>query len=144
MNELIILLKFIQKKYEQVSKKWLKNDKYYSLNMKTSQVHNIYHDKNLLLYVFSYRDFINDITININNDIQTLNLKNTVNTRVKALNSIQDKIEKYENKEEKGRIPIKKCLNDIFVCVELLESHRTACVELLCRYAHFAAEPELV
>ncbi len=39
---------------------------------------------------------------------------NTVNTRVKALNSIQDKIEKYENKKESGKIPIKKCLNDIF------------------------------
>ena len=37
-----------------------------------------------------------------------------MNTRVKALNSIQNKIEKYKNKKESGKIPIKKCLNDIF------------------------------
>ena len=99
MIELDMLINFIEKKYEQVSNKWTKNDKYYSLNMKTSQVHNIYNDKNLLLYVFNYRNFINDIVININNDIESLNLNNTINTRVKALNSIKDKIEKYENKK---------------------------------------------
>ena len=58
--------------------------------MKTKRVENIYNDEKLLLYVFNYRAFINENTVNITDDIQGLNLKNTVNTRVKAL--IQYKI----------------------------------------------------
>ena len=82
--------------------------------MKKSRVENLYNDEKLLFYVFNYRTYINEHTINITKNIQNLKLVNSVNTRVKALNSIQDKIEKYENKKESGKIPIKKCLNDIF------------------------------
>ena len=114
MDEIKKLIDFIEKTYLKISKDWTKDDKYHPLNMKTSRVENIYNDEKLLLYVFNYRTFINEHTINITDDIQGLGLLNTVNTRVKALNSIQDKIEKYENKKESGKIPIKKCLNDIF------------------------------
>ncbi len=114
MDEIKALIDFIEKTYLKISKDWTKDDKYHPLNMKTSKVENIYNDEKLLLYVFNYRAFINEHTINITDDIQGMNLINTVNTRVKALNSIQDKIEKYENKKESGKIPLKKCLNDIF------------------------------
>lgn len=114
MDEVKKLIDFIEKKYTEISNSWTKESKYHPLNMKASRVENIYNDEKLLLYVFNYRTYINENTINITEDIQSLNLTNSVNTRVKALNSIQDKIEKYENKKESGKIPIKKCLNDIF------------------------------
>lgn len=114
MDEIQILINFINKTYNTISKGWTKDSKYHPLNMKKQRVENIYNDEKLLLYVFNYRAYINEHTINITKDIQNLGLSNSVNTRVKALNSIQDKIEKYENKEESGKIPIKKCLNDIF------------------------------
>lgn len=114
MDEIKKLIEFIEKSFIKISKDWTKDSKYHPLNMKKSRVENIYNDEELLQYVFNYRTFINEHTINITDDIQGLNLINTVNTRVKASNSIQDKIEKYENKKESGKIPIKKCLNDIF------------------------------
>lgn len=46
--------------------------------------------------------------------IDKLKLKSNVHWRTKALNSIQYKIENYEKKQEKGKVPLKKCLNDIF------------------------------
>lgn len=114
MDEITTLIDFIKKIYLKISNDWTSDSKYFPLNMKTSRVENIYNDEKLLQYVFNYRNFINEHTINITKDIQNLNLINTVNTRVKALNSIQDKIEKYENKKESGKVAIKKCLNDIF------------------------------
>lgn len=114
MDEIVKLIDFIEKKYLEISIEWTKDDRYYPLNMRLNRVEHIYNDEKLLTYVFNYRTFINEYTINITDDIQELGLTNTVNTRVKALNSIQDKIARYENKKEQGKIPIKKCLNDIF------------------------------
>ena len=48
------------------------------------------------------------------NSIQGLKLNSFVSCRVKALNSIQYKIENYKKTHENGKIPIKKCLNDLF------------------------------
>lgn len=114
MDEINILINYIQKKYDEVSNGWKKDIKYYPLNMKSSRVENIYKDEKLLEYVFNYRNYISENTASITQDIENLNILSSVNTRVKALNSIQDKIEKYEKKKEEGKIPIKKCLNDIF------------------------------
>lgn len=87
---------------------------YYPLNMKTKRVEDIYQDETLLNHVFSYRNFINDNIADVVEIIQTKQFKNIVNTRVKALNSIQYKIQNYELNHENGKIPLKKCLNDIF------------------------------
>jgi len=114
MNEVYKLIEYIMLMHNKINDMWKKSNDYYPLNMKTCRVHDIYNDEKLLFYVFNYRNFINKHTINIIEDIQTLKLNNSVDTRVKALNSIQDKISKYENKKEKGKIPIKKCLNDIY------------------------------
>ena len=64
--------------------------------------------------MFRQYNFINDNISDVVTSIQDLHLKSNVNTRVKAYNSIQYKIQNYEMNHEKGRIPLKKCLNDIF------------------------------
>ena len=114
MKEIEILIQYILKKYEEINDSWKNDEKYYYLNMKTIKVENIYDNEELLVHIFNYRNFINENTINVMKDIQNLKFKNRVNTRVKALNSIQNKIEKFEKKKERGKISIKKCLNDIF------------------------------
>lgn len=114
MDEIYRLIDYINSKHEEINDLWKNSDEYYPLNMKSCKVHDIYINENLLFYIFNYRNFISENTINVVDDIQNLSLINTVDTRVKALNSIQDKIEKYENKKEKGKIAVKKCLNDIY------------------------------
>lgn len=114
MDELKKLILFIQLKYEEISEEWTKNDKYFPLNMKKFRVEDIYKYESLLLYVMNYRNFINERAVELINSIQTLDDKNIVRCRVKNLNSIQYKIENYEKNHENGKIPIKKCLNDLF------------------------------
>lgn len=114
MDELNKLINLIQKKYDEINEKWTKEPNYSPIHMKKNRVEDIYKDESLLLQVFSYRQFINDNTSDIVNEIQNQNFVNRINTRVKALNSIQFKIQNYEYNHENGKIALKKCLNDIY------------------------------
>lgn len=90
-----------------------KNEKYIPMNMKRKKVDNVYNDENLLLYVFNYREFINNYFIDFVQKLQNFNISYTISSKVKSLNSIQYKIENYNRNHENGKIPIKKCLNDL-------------------------------
>lgn len=114
MGDLENLIAFIQMKHGEINNEWEKSDKYVPLNMKKNKVENIYKDESLLSYVFNYRNFINDHAVELIGSIQNLKISCPVNSRVKALNSIQFKIENYEKNHEDGKVPIKKCLNDLF------------------------------
>lgn len=114
VQELKKLITLIQQQYDLINKKWLDDENYYPLNMKKKRVEDVYNDETLLQYVFNYRKFINDNVAEMVKLIQSKNFENVVNTRVKALNSIQYKIHNYELNHENGKIPLKKCLNDIF------------------------------
>lgn len=57
--------------------------------------------------MFRQYNFINDNISDVVTSIQDLHLKSNVNTRVKAYNSIQYKIQNYEMNHEKGKIPLK-------------------------------------
>ena len=114
MNELDKIISVIMESYNEINKKWQQTDKYQSLNMKKIKVDDVYNDESLLAYVFKYREFINDNVSTVVNSIQKCNFENIVNSRVKAYNSIQYKIQNYESNHENGKIPLKKCLNDIF------------------------------
>lgn len=114
MYELTKLIKLIQLKFNDINEKWIEDSNYFPLNMKKKRVEDVYKDESLLLYVFNYRQFINDNVSDIVNEIQTQHFTNVVNTRVKASNSIQYKIQNYEHNHADGKIALKKCLNDIF------------------------------
>ena len=71
-------------------------------------------DADLLNRVWRYRSLINDELVRIMFDIQTIEFeKSSVTSRVKAQNSIEYKIENYCNNHENGKIPLKKCMNDL-------------------------------
>lgn len=114
MIELANLIDLIQSQFDAINEKWEQSSDYFPLNMKRKRVEDIYIDESLLHYVFNYRKFINDNIIDMVNIIQEKEFSNVVNTRVKALNSIQYKIQNYELNHENGKIAVKKCLNDIF------------------------------
>lgn len=104
----------IQKEYEEINNKWILSNDYVELNMKKIQVDDVYKDETLLLHIFNYRIFINDNISEMMENIQKKFFLNTVNTRVKSTNSIQFKIQNYVRNHENGKVPLKKCLNDIF------------------------------
>lgn len=114
MYELTKLINLIQIQFNNINDNWIKESSYFPLNMKKMRVEDVFKDESLLLYVFNYRKYINDNVSDIITDIQEQNFINIVNTRVKALNSIQYKIQNYEYNHEAGKIALKKCLNDIF------------------------------
>lgn len=114
MYELKKLINLIQMQFDTINHKWETSSDYLPLNMKKKRVEDIYKDESLLLYVFHYRKFINDNIADMVETIQEYQFFNVVNTRVKALNSIQYKIQNYELNHESGKIALNKCLNDIF------------------------------
>ena len=114
MDELAKLIELIQVKFNEINDKWTREPNYFPMHMKKKRVEDIYKDESLLLHVFSYRQFINDNTSEVVDVIQNQKFTNAVNTRVKALNSIQYKIQNYEHNHEDGKIALKKCLNDIY------------------------------
>ena len=67
--------------------------------------------------IFNYREFININNVQLVIDFQKFNSNySKISTRVKAKNSIEDKITRYTKGSEHGdgKIPINKCLNDLF------------------------------
>ena len=113
MIELEKLINFIIKKYDEINLEWEKNENYNQLNMKKIQVADVYIDKEKLNYIFNYRNFINDKFPYIFSELQQIGFLSNVTSRVKALNSIQYKIENYKLNHEDGKIPLKKSLNDL-------------------------------
>lgn len=114
MVELQKLINLIQTKYDYINEKWKNSMNYFPINMKKKRVDDVYNDENLLLYIFDYRNFINENIADMVSMLQNQGFLNVVSTRVKALNSIQYKIQNYELNHENGKIALKKCLNDIF------------------------------
>ena len=114
MTELNKLILLIQSEYEKINNNWHCDISYFPLNMKKIRVNDVYNDDVLLMHIFFYRSFINDNISEMIKKIQQENFSNIVNTRVKAINSIQYKIDNYKLKHEDGKVALKKCLNDLF------------------------------
>ena len=61
MLELQKLISLIQMKYNNINEKLQNSMNYFPINMKKKRVEDVYNDENLLLYIFDYRNFINEI-----------------------------------------------------------------------------------
>lgn len=115
LEELDVLIIFIEQEYKRLSNKWKKSDLYEEINQKKKLVKDIEHDNNILTTILNYRLFINENHLDIKLEFNRLNLKSEVNSRVKAQNSIEYKISNYmTNKHNYGEIPLNKCFNDLY------------------------------
>jgi len=118
-NELIKLIREIQKEYLTINDTWKSSSFYKKINMRKALVKNAYQNQDILSYAFDYVNFLNEY-VELGFKFQGV-VDYTINTRVKAKNSIQSKIEKYVQRKENGEIPLNKCLNDLFGVRIILE-----------------------
>lgn len=111
-EDLAILIVAIQAEYDRICKLW--DGEEISINLKKKLVIDARNNPDILNGILKYRSIINDEMVNIIFNIQGLNYKNSsVISRVKAQNSIEFKIDNYINNHENGKIPLKKCFNDL-------------------------------
>ena len=127
LNELENFITFIQTEYIQFNKKWQNSDYYTKINLKDNLVVDLSKNEEILNTVFNYREFINENNIKLFMNFKQFNTENSkVNIRTKAKNSIEYKIKNYIENHEDGKVPINKCLNDLFgiriICTEPIEN----------------------
>lgn len=109
------LIHFIQTEYIEFNKKWNISNYYTKINLKKYQVCNLLENIEILNTIFNYRELINENNIQLSLDFKQFNNeKAKVNIRTKTKNSIEYKIRNYIQNHENGRIPINKCINDLF------------------------------
>ena len=123
LEELKKLIEFIQFEYKEFNNKWKNSGNYVKINLKNNEVRDLLENKEMLETIFNYREFINENNIQLVMDFKQFNTeKSKVNIRAKTRNSIEFKIKNYTLTHENGKIPINKCLNDLFgiriVCTE--------------------------
>lgn len=126
LDELESLISFIQTEYIQFNKSWQNSNYYTKINLKNNLIVDLSENEEMLNTVFSYREFINENNIQLLMDFKKFNTKNAkVNIRTKAKNSIEYKIKNYIENHEDGKVPINKCLNDLFgiriICTKPIE-----------------------
>lgn len=126
LEELDKLINFIQKEYLEFNEKWKQSSYYAKINLKNNLVCDLLSNEIMLNIIFSYREFINENNIQLVMDFKQFNNEiSKVNIRTKTKNSIEYKIKNYNENHENGKIPIEKCLNDLFgiriICTERLK-----------------------
>lgn len=101
--------------HHSISDEWLNTCKNL-VNLKKRLVSEIELDGEIYRNVIDYSRYLNVRSQEIIQDLASLKLNEgcCISQRIKAENSIQDKIRRYKTRKEQGKIPIKKCLNDLF------------------------------
>lgn len=125
LKELDKLINFIQTEYIEFNEKWQNSSYYSKINLKKNIVCDLLDNELMLNTIFNYREFINENNIQLLMDFKQFNSENAkVNIRTKTKNSIEYKIKNYIETHENGKVPIEKCLNDLFgiriICAEEL------------------------
>lgn len=111
----------------ELSSLWKEKNKDSLFNQKKTTVANAFVRKEIYEQITEYRNFINlqfesSILDEIIKDLKTNNLCKSFESRIKNLNSIDNKLTIYTNTQlhEYGKGPINKCFNDLlgmrFVC----------------------------
>lgn len=115
LEELNILLDSIKAQYKQLYLEWKQSELYVPINQRKKLVKDIKNDNEILNVILDYRLFLNENHLDIKIAFDKLNLQSEVNSRVKAQNSIEFKINNYmTDKHEYGEVALNKCLNDLY------------------------------
>lgn len=113
LEDLGKLIQVIQNNYERICSMWDSTNQN-AFSLKKELVCDTITNADILNRVFEYRSLINDQLAYIVFDLDKINYVNSsVTSRVKAQNSIEYKLNNYCTNHENGKIPIKKCLNDL-------------------------------
>ncbi len=114
LNNYIDTISYIIQKHKDITEEW---DSYCAsngiepFNQKKMQVIDLVESDELFDNVKKYLSFLIQNTIDVSEHLED----NNIRYRLKTLNSVESKIFKYVyNNVEKGRVPVLKCLNDIY------------------------------
>lgn len=112
-DDLSKLIAAMQNQYNYICNIW-KTKTQTTINLKKKLVSDIKKDNNMLNSIKTYQMFIERYFPRIFFSLDAIEYKNSeIFGRVKTRNSIEYKIDNYCKNHENGKIPIKKCLNDL-------------------------------
>lgn len=112
-DELKDLLDHIQLIYTEITDEWLDRTST-ATNLKRFQVADIALDGEIYKSILDYVQFLNEKSAEISLPL-SFDCSLQITTRVKAQNSIEYKIQNYKTEQhEFGKVPINKCINDLF------------------------------
>ena len=107
------LVDVVQKNYNRICDIWTERADT-NINLKKKLVIDAQKNAEISKAILKYRSIVNEELVQIMFELQDEEYEKALVTgRVKAQNSIEYKIDSYVLHHEEGRIPIKKCLNDL-------------------------------
>ena len=108
------LTNMIIRVHDRVSDEWVQfseKNRIVLFNQKSTKVVDI-DEKNLMPIIKQYTSFLNN-RIEVT-QFDSTDKEFTINNRIKIANSIEEKYDDYLKREEKGKVSINKCFNDLF------------------------------
>lgn len=112
-DDLDIVITYICQQHQKQNEVWKQSTAYVSMNLKKKLVSHIVETPQVMSNIVRYLSFLSEVSTEIELD-NTLFKVSTYNARVKHINSIETKINRYYNSPElNGKSPINKCLNDL-------------------------------
>lgn len=123
IEDLSTLIEYIDSTYNKVTSKWCKDRTL--IHQKRNLVRDIELGNDIYNNIIAYHAFINDENPEIS--FKAPELQSAIRFRVKNTNAIEYKIQRYKNSKEHlfGKIPINKCLNDLYGARIIIDSGLT-------------------
>ena len=101
--------------YNTINESWGKMDSFNSINLKKKSIADIQKEQKIWNSILQYRKFMAARQLDVLQEISSLQSDvSRISVRIKQLNSIEYKIYRYNVGELRGKVPINKCLNDLF------------------------------
>ena len=101
--------------YNTINESWGKMDSFNSINVKKKSIADIQKEQKIWNSILQYRKFMAAHQLDVLQEISSLQSDvSRISVRIKQLNSIEYKIYRYNVGELRGKVPINKCLNDLF------------------------------
>ena len=109
-------INIINAEFRKINQQWQKDHPCNKVNLKKRCVNSIIDGDDVWNAILKYSYFLKSCEQKLEKVLkQRISNIFDIYSRVKAEASIEDKIQRYKNKElERGKIPINKCLNDIY------------------------------
>lgn len=120
LNYLKNIINSIQDLYDESNEAWMIFKTVDNINLKKNYICDINNNDSIQLYIIFYNIFLSLLNVHLKITSQYPEIR----ARIKNINSISSKIEKYNTAQhEYGKIPINKCLNDLLGFRVILKNH---------------------
>lgn len=112
--------------YFEINTKWKSLEGIYPFNLKKKTIADIQNNNGIWENILAYRKYMAIQQLEILQKINNIQSdENRITVRIKQLNSIEYKFSRYNTGDLKGKVPINKCLNDLFGVRIIIDSSFT-------------------